>query len=59
MIHGRSDANTRFIHSQRVFDALTGPKRLMMVPGAGHNDVLSPQVWNEIENWLDGVLAKT
>lgn len=56
VIHGLSDTNTRSIHSQRVFDALPGPKRLMMVPGAGHNDVLSPQVWSEIENWIDVVL---
>jgi pimeloyl-ACP methyl ester carboxylesterase len=59
VIHGLSDTNTRSIHSQRVFDALTGPKRLMMVPGAGHNDVLNPQVWNEIERWIEAVLVKS
>lgn len=59
VIHGLSDTNTRSVHSQRVFDALPGPKRLMMVPGAGHNDVLGPQVWIEIENWIEGVLRNT
>ena len=59
LIHGRSDTNTSSIHSQRVFDALTGPKRLMVVPGAGHNDVLSSQVWNEIERWIEAVLVKS
>lgn len=59
VIHGVSDTNTGSIHSQRVFDALTGPKRLMMVPGARHNDVLGAQVWIAIENWIEDVLAKT
>jgi pimeloyl-ACP methyl ester carboxylesterase len=59
VIHGRSDANTRSIHSQRVYDALNGPKQLMMVPDAGHNDVLSPRVWSEIEKWIEVVLGKT
>ena len=58
VIHGLSDTNTRSSHSQRVFDALRGPKRLMMVPGAGHNDVLSRGVWIEIENWIEAVLAR-
>jgi len=58
VIHGLSDTNTRSIHSQRVFDALPGPKRLMMVPGAGHNDVLATRVWNEIEIWIDAVRRK-
>jgi pimeloyl-ACP methyl ester carboxylesterase len=59
VIHGRSDTNTRSIHSQRVYDALNGPKQLMMVPDAGHNDVLSPRVWSEIEKWIEEALRRT
>ena len=56
VIHGADDHNTPPAHSQRVFDALQGPKRLLIVPHAGHNDVLRDEVWGEIERWMDGVL---
>ena len=46
-------------HSQRVLAALTGPKRLILVPGAGHNESLRGDVWAEIERWLDGVLVQS
>lgn len=33
--------------------ALAGPKRLLLVPGAGHDDTLrGKEVWAEIEGWL-------
>jgi hypothetical protein len=36
-----------------VFEALPGPKRLVMVPGAGHNQTLQgTEVWRVIEGWL-------
>jgi hypothetical protein len=35
-----------------VFEALRGPKQLLMVPDAGHNDVLNGSVWRQIEEWL-------
>jgi pimeloyl-ACP methyl ester carboxylesterase len=57
IIHGDADHNTRPIHSQRVFDALRGRKRLLIVPHAGHNDVLRPAVWATIEEWIEEVLA--
>jgi len=56
LIHGQADVDTRPAHSQRVFDALKGPKRLILVPGAGHNGSLRPEVWSEIDRWLDDVL---
>jgi pimeloyl-ACP methyl ester carboxylesterase len=53
LIHGDADTETRPEHSRRVFDALAGPKRLILVAGAGHNDVLAREwVWVEIERWL-------
>lgn len=56
LIHGAADADTPPEHSQRVYEALPGPKRLILVPGAGHNQSLQGPVWKEIERWLDTVL---
>jgi pimeloyl-ACP methyl ester carboxylesterase len=53
LVHGEDDRETPPAHSRRVFAALQGPKRLMMVPGAGHDDALRPDVWNTIEAWID------
>ena len=52
LIHGEYDRDTGPHHSQRVFEALRQPKRLLIVPGAGHNDVLRHDVWDEIEQWI-------
>jgi pimeloyl-ACP methyl ester carboxylesterase len=57
LIHGTADADTPPAHSQRVLAALAGPKRLILVPGAGHNESLRGDVWNEIERWIDEVLG--
>ena len=54
LIHGDADHETPPDHSRRVFDALAGPKRLVLVPGAGHNGSLrGPDVWQEIDRWID------
>lgn len=52
LVHGEADRNTSPAHSSRVFDALRGPKQLLMVPAAGHNDVLNGGVWRQIDEWL-------
>ncbi len=54
LVHGEADRETPPAHSQRVFAALPGPKRLLLVPGAGHNDALRADVWRAIEAWIDG-----
>jgi hypothetical protein len=41
-----------------VFNALKGPKRLTIVPGAGHNDVMREEVWKDVETWLNTVLDR-
>jgi len=56
LIHGQADKDTPPWHSQRVYQALTGPKRLLLVPGAGHNDALRPDVLTEVDAWIDKVL---
>lgn len=53
MIHGAADRETPPAHSRRVFDALQGHKRLILVPGKGHNQSLSDSVWKDVERWLD------
>ena len=56
LIHGANDADTRPEHSRRIFAALKGPKQLLLVPGAGHNQSLnSPAAWTEIERWLSAI----
>jgi pimeloyl-ACP methyl ester carboxylesterase len=56
LIHGAADRETPPEHSQRVLAALRGPKQLILVPGAGHNESLRPDVWTAIEAWVDHVL---
>ena len=57
LVHGDADVETPPAHSQRVYDALKGPRRLILVPGAGHNGSLRPEVWDAIQQWLDEVLV--
>jgi len=57
LIHGAADSDTPPDHSRRVFAALTGPKRLILVPGARHNESLHGNIWEDIERWLDAVLS--
>jgi alpha-beta hydrolase superfamily lysophospholipase len=58
LIHGAADGETPPAHSSRVFAALASAnKRLMLVPGAHHNNALTPAAWKEIDAWLDGVLG--
>jgi uncharacterized protein len=57
LVHGAADTDTPPEHSRRVLDALSGPKRIIFVPGARHNESLRADVWNEIERWLEEVLG--
>jgi pimeloyl-ACP methyl ester carboxylesterase len=57
LIHGAADTETPPDHSRRVLAGLAGSKRLILVPGAGHNGSLRGEVWGEIERWLDEVLG--
>jgi dipeptidyl aminopeptidase/acylaminoacyl peptidase len=57
LIHGAEDTDTLPAHSERVFAALGGPKRLILVPHARHNQSLSGEVWNELDQWIEQVLS--
>jgi len=56
-IHGARDDETPPAHSQRIFAALRGPKRLILVPNGDHHHVIDAGVWREIDSWLDAALA--
>jgi len=54
VIHGARDDETPPAHSQRIFAALPEPKRrLVLVPGAGHGNALTADVWRQLDAWLD------
>jgi pimeloyl-ACP methyl ester carboxylesterase len=56
LIHGANDRATSPAHSQRIFEALAGPKQLLLVPGAGHDDTLAAsETWQSIETWLERI----
>jgi uncharacterized protein len=53
LIHGEKDRETPSDHSRRIYQALAGPRRLLLVPGGDHNSALrGEEVWREIETWL-------
>ena len=52
LIHGADDVATRPAHSERVFAALRGPKRLLIVPGVGHSQSLNGAALDAVEAWL-------
>ena len=58
LVHGAADTDTSPDHSRRVLAALAGPTRLILVDGASHNGSLTPDVWDEVERWIDGVIGR-
>jgi fermentation-respiration switch protein FrsA (DUF1100 family) len=40
LIHGTDDRTISFWHGQALFKAANRPKRLVLIPGAGHNDLV-------------------
>ncbi len=57
IIHGEADTETPPQHANRIFNALAGPKRLILVPKAKHNGSLSGNdIWQEIERWIDSIV---
>lgn len=57
LLHGAIDRETLPAHSERVYAALRGPKQLILVPGAHHNQSLAAGVWPDIERWIDRALS--
>ena len=55
VIHGKEDDATAPRHSERIFEALAGPKRLLLVDGAHHNQSMQPDVWVAVDRWIDQI----
>jgi hypothetical protein len=55
LIHGEQDDETPPAHSQRIYAAAASPrKRILIVPGATHRDLLATEKpWQEIQKFLD------
>ena len=58
LVHGEADVDTPPAHSERVLAALNGPKRLILVPRATHNQSLRPETWQAIDTWLTDVMRR-
>lgn len=60
LVHGTRDTSTPIKHSERLLAALGGPKRLFLVEGAVHTDLLdfpSAPVWTEIARFFEAAPA--
>ncbi|HXI60762.1 MAG TPA: alpha/beta fold hydrolase [Polyangia bacterium] len=57
IIHGDDDRETPPAHARRIFDALPNTKKLVLVPHAGHHNVLNAATWSEIDAWIATVAA--
>lgn len=56
---GVPDIDTPADHLRRVLAALAGPKELVLVEGAHHNESLRrEQTWQRIEQWVEEVVAR-
>jgi pimeloyl-ACP methyl ester carboxylesterase len=58
LVHGERDGKTSPEHSRRVLAALGGPRRLAIVPGAGHDDALG-KAWSDVARFIDEVSGGT
>lgn len=57
VLHGDADTETLPSHSRRVYESLAGPKRLILVPGARHNQTLgNAAAWTEIDRWIAAIM---
>jgi pimeloyl-ACP methyl ester carboxylesterase len=58
VIHGTADDATSPEHSKRIYEALAGPKRLILVDGARHTQSLArADVWDTIDKWIDELVG--
>jgi len=58
LIHGESDSLVPPEHSQRLLVAANEPKRLLLIPDAGHNDVFvqgGPSLWQALRDFLSSL----
>jgi pimeloyl-ACP methyl ester carboxylesterase len=58
LLHGADDHDTPAAHSERIFAALAGPKRLIVVPHGRHSQSLNAETWPQIDTWIDDALRR-
>ena len=55
ILHGEMDEIVPLAHAQALFEAAREPRRLRVVPGAGHNDLvqaMGPSYGTEVAGWV-------
>ncbi len=53
LLHGANDDFTAPEHSRKIYAALSGPRELVIIEGAGHTDVLAhDRAWDHVWSWL-------
>jgi fermentation-respiration switch protein FrsA (DUF1100 family) len=58
VIHGTADSVIPFWHGQKLFTAATGPKTLVAIPGADHNDlgqIAGPRYLDALRSFASGI----
>jgi pimeloyl-ACP methyl ester carboxylesterase len=56
LLHGAADRRTPPSHSEKIHAALRGPRRLVLLPGVGHDEILGrEEAWREIDRFLEEV----
>jgi pimeloyl-ACP methyl ester carboxylesterase len=59
LLHGADDWKTPPSHSRRIYAVLRGPRRLAVLPGVGHDEILGrDEAWREIEPFLTECSAR-
>jgi pimeloyl-ACP methyl ester carboxylesterase len=54
LLHGTGDTVVPPVQAREIEAALVGPSELVMVPGAGHDDVLASELaWRAILQWIE------
>jgi fermentation-respiration switch protein FrsA (DUF1100 family) len=54
VIHGDRDEIVPLLHAEALFEAARDPKRLLIIEGAGHNDLLTVAG----ERWAAAIAAR-
>ena len=50
--HGDADRTIPFEQGQRLFEAATGPKRFVAIPGGDHNDAMPEEYRVALDEFL-------
>ncbi len=61
VIHGTEDFVIPVSHGKALFEAAPGPKEILLVEGAGHNNLLQragPAYWQALQTFLDRLAQK-